>query len=223
MRLTPCQTAARWRSSPLTTPAASPSISKTTASASMRGLPIACSIRSCPPSRKASVLAWSTPGRWSRGMAAASRCRFVSRAARVRESSCQWHKAMADILVIDDDVSVAQALRRFFESEGHRTRVAASVGDGLASAGADPPDLVMMDVRMPGLDGLAGLSQLQQQHPGLCVVMMTGYGTSQTSIDAIRGGAFDYLTKPVDLAALRQVTARALQSRAHADGGEPAA
>jgi DNA-binding NtrC family response regulator len=130
---------------------------------------------------------------------------------------------MADILVIDDDVSVAQALRRFFESEGHRTRVAASVGDGLASAGADPPDLVMMDIRMPGLDGLAGLSQLQQQHPGLCVVMMTGYGTSQTSIDAIRGGAFDYLTKPVDLAALRQVTARALQSRAHADAGERAA
>ena len=130
---------------------------------------------------------------------------------------------MADILVIDDDESVAQALRRFFESEGHRTRVAASVGDGLASAAEETPDLVMMDIRMPGVDGITGLTQLQQQHPGLCVVMMTGYGTSQTSIDAIRGGAFDYLTKPVDLAALRQVTARALQSRAHEDAGEPAA
>jgi two-component system nitrogen regulation response regulator GlnG len=79
----------------------------------------------------------------------------------------------------------------------------------------------MLDIRMPGVDGMAGLGQLQQQHPGLCIVMMTGYGTSQTSIDAIRGGAFDYLTKPVDLDALRQVTARALQSRAPAAATAP--
>ena len=129
---------------------------------------------------------------------------------------------MADILVIDDDASVAQALRRFFESEGHRTRVAASVADGLASAAETSPDLVMMDIRMPGVDGMTGLGQLKQRHPGLCVVMMTGYGTSQTSIDAIRGGAFDYLTKPVDLDALRQLAARALQSRAPDDGSDPA-
>jgi DNA-binding NtrC family response regulator len=129
---------------------------------------------------------------------------------------------MADILVIDDDASVAQALQRFFESEGHSTRVAASVADGLATAAAAPPDLVMMDIRMPGVDGLAGLGQLKHQDPGLCVVMMTGYGTSQTSIDAIRSGAFDYLTKPIDLAALRELTARALQARAHDDGGGPA-
>jgi two-component system nitrogen regulation response regulator GlnG len=81
----------------------------------------------------------------------------------------------------------------------------------------------MMDIRMPGVDGMAGLGQLQQRHPGLCVVMMTGYGTSQTSIDAIRGGAFDYLTKPVDLDALRRLTARALQSRTPGQPSEPAA
>ena len=62
----------------------------------------------------------------------------------------------------------------------------------------------MMDIRMPGVDGLAGLDQMQPLHPGLYVVMMTGYGTSQTSIDAIRAGAFDYLTKPLDLDDLRR-------------------
>ena len=65
---------------------------------------------------------------------------------------------------------------------------------------------------MPGIDGMAGLDQMQSLHPGLCVVMMTGYGTSQTSIDAMRAGAFDYLTKPPDLDGLRRVIARALAS-----------
>jgi two-component system response regulator AtoC len=120
---------------------------------------------------------------------------------------------MADILVVDDDASVAGALHRFLESEGHRARVASSVGDGLAFAGDARPDLVMMDIRMPGVDGMAGLDLMQAKYPGLRVVMMTGYGTSQTSIDAMRAGAFDYITKPPDLDALRRLIARALVSR----------
>ena len=67
----------------------------------------------------------------------------------------------------------------------------------------------MMDIRMPGIDGMAGLDQMQARFPGLCVVMMTGYGTSQTSIDAMRAGAFDYLTKPPDLDGLRRDRSRA--------------
>ena len=119
---------------------------------------------------------------------------------------------MAHILVVDDDASVAGALRRFLDSEGHESRVVSGVAEGLAAIGERRPDVVMMDVRMPGIDGLAGLDQMQSQYPGLCVVMMTGYGTSQTSIDAMRAGAFDYLTKPPDLGELRRVIARALAS-----------
>ena len=131
---------------------------------------------------------------------------------------------MADILVVDDDASVAGALHRFLESEGHRTRVASSVGDGLAFADDARPDLVMMDIRMPGVDGMAGLDLMQAKYPGLRVVMMTGYGTSQTSIDAMRAGAFDYITKPPDLDALRRLIARALVSRrADADSAGPSA
>jgi len=119
---------------------------------------------------------------------------------------------MADILVVDDDASVAGALRRFLEIEGHACRVASNAADGLAGIAERRPDLVMMDIRMPGVDGLEALDQVQAKYPGLCVVMMTGYGTSQTSIDAMKAGAFDYFTKPPDLDALRRLIARAVDS-----------
>jgi DNA-binding NtrC family response regulator len=117
---------------------------------------------------------------------------------------------MADILVVDDDASVAAALRRFLDSEGHHSRVVNGVAEGLNAIDERRPDLVMMDIRMPGIDGLTGLDRMRSKYPGLCVVMMTGYGTSQTSIDAMRSGAFDYLTKPPDLDQLRRVIARAI-------------
>jgi two-component system nitrogen regulation response regulator GlnG len=119
---------------------------------------------------------------------------------------------MANILVVDDDASVAGALGRFLESEGHAGRIASGVAEGLTAIDQQRPDLVIMDIRMPGIDGLAGLDQMQSRFPGLCVVMMTGYGTSQTSIDAMRAGAFDYLTKPPDLDQLRRVISRATAS-----------
>lgn len=119
---------------------------------------------------------------------------------------------MADILVVDDDASVARALRRFLEIEGHACRVASNAADGVALIGDRRPDLVIMDIRMPGVDGLEALDQVQAKYPGLCVVMMTGYGTSQTSIDAIKAGAFDYITKPPDLDALRRLIVRAVDA-----------
>jgi DNA-binding NtrC family response regulator len=130
---------------------------------------------------------------------------------------------MADILVVDDDASVAGALRRFLDSEGHQSRVVNGVPEGLAAIDERRPDLVMMDIRMPGIDGMAGLDQMQARYPGLCVVMMTGYGTSQTSIDAMRAGAFDYLTKPPDLDQLRRVIGRAVAPATTVSSSEDAA
>lgn len=119
---------------------------------------------------------------------------------------------MADILVVDDDASVAGALSRFLESEGHGFRVASNAADGLALIEQRRPDLVLMDIRMPGIDGLAALDRVQAMYPGLSVVMMTGYGTSQTSIDAMKAGAFDYVTKPPSLDALRRLIVRAVDA-----------
>jgi DNA-binding NtrC family response regulator len=120
---------------------------------------------------------------------------------------------MADILVVDDDQSIAAAFRAFLEDDRHHVRVASSAADGVRQIGERAPDLVIMDVRMPGTDGLQALQDIRSRFPDLYVVMMTAYGTSQTSIDAIRAGAFDYVTKPLDLDELRAVIARALAAQ----------
>jgi DNA-binding NtrC family response regulator len=120
---------------------------------------------------------------------------------------------MADILVVDDDQSIAVAFRAFLEEDRHRVRVAGSAAEGLRQIVERAPDLVIMDVRMPGVDGLQALQQIRARFPDLYVVIMTAYGTSQTSIEAIRSGAFDYVTKPLDLDDLRIVIDKALAAQ----------
>jgi DNA-binding NtrC family response regulator len=120
---------------------------------------------------------------------------------------------MAEILVVDDDQSIATAFERFLRHEGHVCTVASNAEDAVRLVGERDPDLVVMDIRMPGVDGLQTLQQLRSRYPDVYVVMMTAYGTSQTSIDAIRAGAFEYLTKPLDLDQLRTVIAHALAAR----------
>jgi DNA-binding NtrC family response regulator len=117
---------------------------------------------------------------------------------------------MADILIVDDDQSVVTAFQRFLDFEGHRARIASNADEAMQFLAEREPDLVMMDIRMPGIDGLQTLQQMRDKYPDLIIVMMTGYGTSQTSIDAIRAGAFDYLVKPLDLDQLRDVIGKAL-------------
>ena len=130
---------------------------------------------------------------------------------------------MADILVVDDDRSIATAFEHFLTYEGHQFRLASSAADGLAAISARRPDLVVMDVRMPGMDGLTALQQMRERYPDLPVVIMTAHGNSQTSIDAIRRGAFDYLTKPLDLESLRDVITRVTAEPRLGEGDETAA
>jgi DNA-binding NtrC family response regulator len=127
---------------------------------------------------------------------------------------------MADILVVDDEESIAAAFQRFLRDEGHQFRIASNAEEGLALIAARPPNIVFMDVRMPGRDGVQALQAVRAQFPQVYVVMMTAYGTSQTSIDAIRAGAFDYLTKPLDLDVLRTVIAKALAAQQVRDSSE---
>ena len=133
---------------------------------------------------------------------------------------------MADILVVDDDQSVATAFERFLDAEGHECRLASGAAEAMRMIEQQPPNVVIMDIRMPGVDGLQALQQFRSRFPDIYVVMMTAYGTSQTSIDAIRSGAFDYLTKPLDLDQLREVIGKALTAQqvverpAASDGSE---
>ena len=126
---------------------------------------------------------------------------------------------MAEILVVDDDQSVATAFERFLRHEGHTCLLASNADDALRLVDERRPALAFMDVRMPGVDGLQALKILRDRYPGVYVVIMTAHGTSQTSIDAMRAGAFEYVTKPLDLDELRAIIGHALSSKA--GGGEP--
>jgi DNA-binding NtrC family response regulator len=127
---------------------------------------------------------------------------------------------MADILVVDDDQSIASALEKFLRLEGHECTLASNADDALRSVGERQPDLVIMDVRMPGVDGLEALELMRRSQPSLQVVIMTAHGTSQTSIDAMRAGAFEYVTKPFDLDQVRSVIARVMAARPPRAGQE---
>ena len=100
---------------------------------------------------------------------------------------------MADILIVDDDRAVATAFQQLLGFEGHDCRLASSAQDAVQLIGERKPNLVMMDVRMPGVDGLQALEQIRADFPDVYVVIMTAYGSSQTSIDAIRNGVVVFI------------------------------
>lgn len=118
------------------------------------------------------------------------------------------------LLIIDDEEPIAWALRRAFEREGYRVAVAATAEDGLAQARARPPDVTFLDVRLPGMDGLAALAELRRLAPAAAVVVITAHGNLNTAVRAVEGGAFDYLAKPFDLAQALDAARRALADRA---------
>src|SRR6185503_4426411 len=111
------------------------------------------------------------------------------------------------------------AFERFLRHEGHTCLLASNADDALRLVDERRPALAFMDVRMPGVDGLQALKILRDRYPGVYVVIMTAHGTSQTSIDAMRAGAFEYVTKPLDLDELRAIIGHALSSKA--GGTEP--
>lgn len=121
---------------------------------------------------------------------------------------------MADILVIDDDQSIARAFERFLKHDRHEFRTASSAEEGLRLLGERVPDMVFLDVRMPGLDGLQALPMMRAQYPVADVIIMTAHGSSKTSIDAMRAGAFDLLAKPLDVEQLRSIITKVTAAQA---------
>jgi two-component system response regulator FlrC len=117
------------------------------------------------------------------------------------------------VLVAEDDPDMRALLERILAEAGWRVTTAPDGEAALARLLAQPPDVLLTDVRMPGIDGIELLARARRAHPGLPVVVLTAFGTVPGAVDAMRLGAFDYLSKPLpDPATLREVMARA---RAH--------
>jgi nitrogen regulation protein NR(I) len=117
---------------------------------------------------------------------------------------------MDKLLLIDDEEDVQYSFRRIFDSPEITLETASSGEDGLRLIPRFKPDLVIMDVRMGGMTGLETLRRLRETHAKLPVIMMTAYGTTQTAIEAMKLGAYDYLLKPFDVPKLKQIVTDAL-------------
>src|SRR3989454_1717836 len=100
------------------------------------------------------------------------------------------------ILVIDDEVAIRDSLRMMLEYEGYDFVGGASGQEGLALAEREAPDLVLLDVKMPGMDGLEVLERLRSMNETLPVVVISGHGTISTAVEATKKGAFDFIEKP---------------------------
>ena len=121
---------------------------------------------------------------------------------------------MSQILVVDDEQAVCWALERALRGEGHRVDVAPSAEAALRLAEAHRPDAIILDVRLPGMDGLSALERLRQLSDDAPVIVVTAFGNLATAVRAVEGGAFDYLAKPFDLDHALITVSRALQRRA---------
>ena len=115
------------------------------------------------------------------------------------------------VLVVDDEPLQRQILQTILRSEGYETTAAGNGRQALQSARAEPFDVVLTDLKMPDLNGIELLDELLRAQPGLCVVFMTAHGTIDSAVEAMRRGAFDYLTKPLDKEQLLLVLRRALE------------
>jgi DNA-binding NtrC family response regulator len=117
------------------------------------------------------------------------------------------------VLVVDDERLQRDILQTILEGEGYETAAAANGRQALQAAATAPFDVVLTDLKMPDLNGLDLLAELMQAHPGLDVVFMTAHGTIDSAVEAMRRGAFDYLTKPLEKDELLVVLRRAMERR----------
>jgi two-component system nitrogen regulation response regulator GlnG len=119
---------------------------------------------------------------------------------------------MNKLLLIDDEADVRYSFQRIFDSQEIELTTAASGEEGLRLIPKLKPDLVIMDVRMGGISGLETLRRIRQIDAKLLVILMTAYGTTQTTIEAMKLGAYDYLLKPFDVPKLKEIIAKALKA-----------
>jgi two-component system response regulator AtoC len=120
---------------------------------------------------------------------------------------------MARILVVDDEALLARSLDRSLTRAGHEVEVARTAPEALQAVERERPDLVLLDLKLAGADGLEVLDSIAQLDPSILVVVMTAYSSIPSAVEAMRRGAVDYLSKPLDLDVLQLAVTRALEGR----------
>lgn len=117
---------------------------------------------------------------------------------------------MSKLLIVDDEESICWGLSQLGESHGHQVMTASTAEQALNLAEEETPDVVVMDVRLPGMDGLTAMQGLRDRVGPVPVIVITAYGDLQTAVEAVRNGAFDYIVKPFDLNQMEKVLDKAI-------------
>jgi len=119
---------------------------------------------------------------------------------------------VSTILIVDDDDQLRMSFERLLTEEGYEVRTAPSGEMGLQVLAESPLDLVILDMRLPGMNGLEVFQKVHSREPKLPVIIMTAYGTTDTAIEATKLGAFDYILKPFDIPEMLKVIRQALDA-----------
>jgi DNA-binding response OmpR family regulator len=117
----------------------------------------------------------------------------------------------ANILVVDDEGAIRYSIGKTLQRVGYQVSAAASAEEAMAMLGEQLFDVVLTDIRMPGLTGVELLSRIKEKAPDAIVILMTGYASLGTAVEALRLGAHDYLIKPISSQDIRQSVARGLE------------
>ena len=121
-------------------------------------------------------------------------------------------RSCANVLIVDDDDSLRASFGKLLMAEGYRFVGAANGMEGIELARRNRPDLAIIDMKMPGMGGLELFRRLKGDHPRMPVIVMTAFGTTETAIEAMKLGAFDYVLKPFDIPALLKGIAQAAEA-----------
>ena len=119
---------------------------------------------------------------------------------------------MAHLLIVDDESSICWAMAKLARTLGHTVASAASAEQGFEAAAERRPDVIVLDVRLPGLSGLAAMDRFRQTVGAVPIIIITAFGDLATAVEAVRNGAFEYLLKPFDLATAQRAIQRAVDS-----------
>jgi DNA-binding NtrC family response regulator len=106
------------------------------------------------------------------------------------------------VLLVDDEVEFVSALAERLRLRDYDARAVSQAEDALAIVRSDPPDVVLLDFKMPGMDGIEILKLIKDMHPSVEVIMVTGHGDTQSRQEVMNSGAFEYIMKPIDIGEL---------------------
>jgi len=117
------------------------------------------------------------------------------------------------ILVVDDEPSICHGCKIILSESGYEVDISSSGRDGFEKIKKDSFDLVLLDIRLPDMNGLEILKKINEKKIDICVIIMTGHGTIENAVEAMKNGAFDFITKPFDEKELSKSVLKAFENR----------